>query len=154
MREKRVVVGMTGASPVTPIHGFAWQSHAVVVSMVVTGLVPVMLPTAWYTIISTAVLILMPMGQQFIAPKDGLGGVHIGKENLCRRVAPPPPSLGAMNCCPYRNVSIPNVSVRLAHRSGCPIPSRNRHSCVHRDSPASSSMQTMCGCYAHRCGSR
>ena len=31
---------MTGASPVTTIHGTAWRSRAVLVSIVVTGLAP------------------------------------------------------------------------------------------------------------------
>ena len=48
----------------------------------------------------------MRMGQQLIAPKDGLGGDHVGEENRRRRVAPLPPSLGAMNCCPYRYARI------------------------------------------------
>ncbi len=33
---------MTGASPVTPIHDVAWLCHAMVVSIGVTGLAPVM----------------------------------------------------------------------------------------------------------------
>ncbi len=33
---------MTGASPVTTIDGFAWLCHAILVSIVVTGLAPVM----------------------------------------------------------------------------------------------------------------
>ncbi len=36
---------MTGASPVTTIAETAWLCHVVVVSIVVTGLAPVMLPS-------------------------------------------------------------------------------------------------------------
>ncbi len=42
----------------------------------------------------------MAVGAQFIAPKDGWGGVHVGTRGVVETFALPPPSLGAMNCAP------------------------------------------------------
>ena len=39
---------MTGTSPVTTIHRTVWQSHTVMVDIVVTALVPVMRPQPFY----------------------------------------------------------------------------------------------------------
>ncbi len=60
---------MTGVSPVTTIDGFAWQSHVVLVRIVVTGLAPVMpTKTCFSLIASSTIIILTRIGRNELPP--------------------------------------------------------------------------------------
>ncbi len=71
----KVTGGMTGASPVTTIHETALLCHSIVVSIVVTGLAPVMQTTHPQRLLNDHLLLYLHTYREYaiIVSQSGVG---------------------------------------------------------------------------------